>query len=135
MAKSTIILVDDHSEFRNAIKVHFSVNKNYKIIGEAENGKEFLTIIDKKLSDIVLMDISMPIMDGYEATKIAKEKYGEKIKIIALTAFDEFNVLQEMIEAGMSGYINKSSIALYLDDAINTVLQGKLFFYKDLHKS
>ena len=128
-----IIIVDDHKIFREALRLFFSYNDKYEIIGEASNGEEFLKLLEKELPDIVFMDVRMPKMDGVEATKIATSIYEKEFKIIALTMHEEFEYLKGMIEAGISGYLYKNNMSDQLESAINTVLKGDLYFPKKMN--
>ncbi len=124
-----IIIVDDHDFFRSAVKSFLSDKEKYRIIGEASNGEEFLENLEKKeLPDIVLMDVRMPKMNGMIATKIVTNSYDNRIKVIALTMHEDFEYLKGMIEAGISGYLNKNNMVGQLEKAINTVLSGNLYF-------
>ncbi len=88
MPSINIIIVDDHSLFRNGMKLLLSNTGNFNIMAEASNGKEFLNLLDTMNPDIVLMDIDMPEMGGIEATTKALEKKPE-LKIICLSMYGE----------------------------------------------
>lgn len=124
-----IIIVDDSRFFKNALKNFLNQDRRYQIIGEANNGEEFLALIKTAHPDIVLMDIKMPMMDGATATKqILKDN--RFLKIIALTIHEDFYYLEQMIEAGVKGYVYKNSANKHLKIAIEQVLKGK-YFYQD----
>ncbi len=123
-----IFIVDDHSIFRDALKIFFSYKSQYQIIGEASNGQEFLSSLENQIPDVVLMDIHMPEMDGAKATKFIDQSFGGSIKVIALTMHEESNYLTQMIKAGVSAYVHKSDVSQHLEEAINTVMSNKYFF-------
>ena len=125
--KITILIVDDHQFFRNSLKLFISKKSKYEIIGEAKNGEEFLKFLEKQLPDIVLMDIEMPKINGVEATRIVKNYFGSQVKIIALSLFQDFYKIKEIIDAGAYGYLNKDNLTNHLELAISTVLKGKLY--------
>lgn len=107
--------------------------KGFEVVGEASNGKAFLDMLDTIDVDIVLMDISMPGVDGIDATTRALEKYPD-LKIIALTMFCDEEYYYKMIQAGVSGYILKESGKDELAAALNTVITGENYFsQKILH--
>jgi len=128
-----IFIVDDHKIFREGLAFMISKMKGYEVVGEASNGKAFLDIIDKIDADIVLMDISMPGIDGIEATTRVLEKRPD-LKIIALTMFCDEEYYYKMIQAGVSGYILKESGKEELATALDTVITGENYFsQKILH--
>jgi len=107
--------------------------KGFEVVGEASNGKAFLEMIDNLEVDIVLMDISMPGVDGIAATTQVLEKHPD-LKIIALTMFCDEEYYYKMIQAGVSGYILKESGKDELATALNTVITGENYFsQKILH--
>ena len=129
-----ILLVDDHKLFREGLRFVISQLDGYKVVGEASNGKEFLDMIDSLSVDIVLMDISMPGIDGIVATTKAMEKYPD-LKIIALTMFCDEEYYYKMIQAGVSGYILKESGKEELATALKTVITGENYFSQKLLRS
>ncbi|MBN2214252.1 MAG: response regulator transcription factor [Bacteroidales bacterium] len=126
-----LIIVDDHQMFREGLKFLLRETPGIKLIGEAENGKFFLKLLDDAKPDVVLMDISMPEMDGIEATRQALMKYPD-LKIIALTMFGEENYYYQMIQAGAKGLVLKKSGKTELVSAIEKVLKGESYFSNEL---
>lgn len=131
MKKIKISLVDDHTLFRNGLKILLDTNPDFKVISEAINGKEFLEKLDDNMPDIVLMDINMPVMDGIEATQRANDKYPD-IKIIALSMFGEEEYYYKMINAGAKGFILKNSEINEVIEAVNQVMVGNSYFSQEL---
>lgn len=129
--KSNIVLVDDHLLFRDGIKFILSQIEYLNISGEASNGLEFLKILETQIPDLVLMDISMPELDGCETTKRALEIYPQ-LKIVALSSFGEEIYYRKMIEAGVKGFLTKNSSRDELENAIKKVLNGEHYFSQDL---
>jgi DNA-binding NarL/FixJ family response regulator len=134
MANIQIAIVDDHEIVRDGIKILLEDEPGLSIIGEAKTGKEALQLCDNQDADIVIMDITMPEMDGIEATKIIKKNHPD-IKILALTMLSEDQHIRKMIKAGASGYILKSSGKQELIKAINTIMTGKHYFSNDATQS
>ncbi len=126
-----LILVDDHCMFRDSLKFVLAQAGNIDIIAEASDGREFLTIIDHTLPDLVLMDISMPRLNGIGATKEAIVKYPD-LKIIALSMFGEEQYYHKMLQAGAKGFVLKESGSDELLMAITTVMKGNFYFSKEI---
>jgi DNA-binding NarL/FixJ family response regulator len=131
MSLPKIILVDDHQIFRTSLKSLINNENIGKVIGEANNGKEFLKILEDQAPDLVLMDIDMPLMDGAEATLKAIEKYPD-LKILVLSMFGEENYYYKMVNAGVKGFLLKSCDIKELETAINEVSNGESYFSNEL---
>ena len=131
MAEIKVIIVDDHSLFRNGMKLLLSTAGNFNIIAEASNGKEFLELLATKKPDIVLIDIDMPEMNGIEATTKALI-INPDIKVICLSMYGEEEYYYKMIEAGVSGFLLKNSDINEVKCAIETVYGGGKYFSQEL---
>jgi len=126
-----ILVVDDHKIFREGLSFVISQMKGFKVIGTASNGNEFLEMIDNMDVDIVLMDISMPGLNGIDATARALERHPD-LKVIALSMFCDKEYYHQMIQAGASGYILKESGKEELSKALNSVVTGEKYFSQKL---
>lgn len=122
-----IALVDDHTLFRNGLKGLLQTNPNYEIVGDYSDGSQFIAALPILDVEVVLMDISMPNMDGKTATKLALRQCPE-LKIIALTMFSERQYIEQMADAGVSGFLNKDSDIKTVFQAIDTLVAGDTFF-------
>jgi len=131
--KFKIFIVDDHEIFRNGLKMVLGKLKYLEIVGEASNGRDFIDNLPASNPDIVLMDIEMPIMNGVDASLKAFEIKPE-LKIIALTMFNEDEYVQNMIDAGVKGFLIKNINKDTLDKAIQTVLNGGNYFSEELFR-
>jgi len=130
--KLKLFVVEDHYYFRQGIKMTVEDFDFVDKVTEAENGKVFLAKLDgDNLPDIVLMDISMPEMDGIEATKIALEKY-PGLSIVALSAFGEERFLQDMLNVGVKGFMLKNIDSVDLERALKIIQSGKSYFSEEL---
>ncbi|WP_298904373.1 response regulator transcription factor [uncultured Psychroserpens sp.] len=129
-----IIIADDHQLFIDGIKSILSKSFDIDIIAEANNGLEVLKLLKHGiLPDIILTDIRMPIMDGISLTKTVSKDYS-KLKVLALSMFDQTIDVIEMLEAGAKGYVTKNIDKSELHLAIHTVMKGHYFFSKNLPK-
>lgn len=129
--KYKILIVDDHELFRDGLKFFISQQEDLEVIAEAKDGKEFLQILDNSTPDVVLMDISMPEMDGITATLEAIKKYPET-KIIALSSFGDEIYYYKMIQAGVMGFVLKNAGKKEIEEAIHTIIKGKNYFSREL---
>ena len=129
--KRKVIIVDDHTLFRNGLRILLNNIENYHVIAEAANGKQFLELLDTLEPDIVLMDINMPVMDGIEASTIAHEKYPD-LKIITLSMYGEEDYYYKMVNAGVKGFVLKNSDIKEVKTALDIVYEGGSFFSSEL---
>lgn len=121
-----VVLADDHAVVRAGVKAVLSSAKDIQVIGEASNGREAVSAVDRLKPDVIVMDLSMGEMDGITATKelIAKET---KTKILILTMHAEDAYLVKVLEAGASGYLVKSAADRELVDAVRSVAHGDMY--------
>ena len=129
--KPDIIIVDDHLIFRQGLKAILNFEEIGSVIGEASDGEEFIELLSTLNPDIVLMDIDMPQMNGFDAT-IKALQLQPNLKIIAFTVFSEEEYYNKMIAIGAKGFILKSSGFNELESAIHTVMQGDSYFLDPL---
>jgi DNA-binding NarL/FixJ family response regulator len=126
-----VIIVEDHAIFREGLKRVLAEMPGVELVGEAENGAEFLTLLRKTIPDIVLMDIQMPVMDGIEATEKALKEY-PSLKILVISMFGEEEYVYAMVEKGVSGFILKTSGVRDLERAINRVADGQQYYSEEI---
>ncbi len=127
MKKHKIILVDDHQMLIDGLSAILANNDEFEIIKTFTNGNKLLQEIDTLNPDIVLTDISMPEIDGYELTKKIKE-YNDNIHVIALSMSGSIANINKMLDVGISGYVLKNVGNTELTEAIHKVIQGKMHF-------
>jgi len=126
-----IIIADDHEIFREGVRELISSSGKYDIIAEASNGVKLMELLAEKLPDIVLLDIFMPLMNGYEAAEIIKMKY-PSVKIIVLSIFGDEGTYNKMLEAGVKGYVLKESSSEELEIALDEVSENRSYFSEEL---
>jgi len=125
--KIDIAIVDDHTLFRQGLVSLLTDSGKINVIFDAENGQDMIQKLPRHpLPEVILMDITMPQMDGYESTKWIKEKHPQ-IKVLALSMFEEDKPIIGMLKSGAGGYMLKQSRASDLVDAITGI--AKQSFY------
>jgi two-component system nitrate/nitrite response regulator NarL len=127
----SIFIVDDHQMVIDGLKLIISTIPGFEIIGENTSAVRALDMLAAASPDILLTDVSMPEMSGIEFTRIVKKKYPQ-IKVLALSMFSESQVVAEMIDAGISGYILKNTGKQELIEALNKVSIGENYFGPDI---
>jgi len=127
MDKIRIIIADDHQIVIDGIRALIGKNPNFKIIGEARNGKEVLELLQYLHADVILMDLDMPVLNGLDATVAVKKKYS-KCKVIGLTMHSEPGMIRAMMESGADGYVLKTADREMLLEAIDKVLMDQKYF-------
>ena len=130
MGKLNVAVAEDHELFRTGLVSTLKEVDCVRIIGDVENGEELLKLISKKTVDIVFTDIKMPVMDGFEITKILKDKF-PNIKIIVMTLYDEEDYFKKMIELGVHGYILKNTGKADLTRALHLISEGKQYIAEE----
>jgi DNA-binding NarL/FixJ family response regulator len=133
MKNTKILIVDDHEVVRDGLKNILTSLDNISIAGEAGNGEDAVKMYSSLKPDLVIMDISMPGMNGIEATRVIKEKDPDA-RILILTMHDNQEYLNQIIRSGAKGFILKNTDKEELLDAVKTVASGDNFFSKDISK-
>lgn len=126
MAKIRVLVVDDHTIVRDGISSLLAMAGDMEVVGEASNGREALEQTDKLRPDVVLMDISMPIMGGVEAIRRMRREFPE-VKALVLTQYDDKEYVFPIIEAGASGFISKTAASSQLVSGIRAVYAGESY--------
>ncbi len=122
-----IVIADDHEIFREGFKLLLKNQQEIELVGEAENGKELLEVAAKQQPDVLIIDIKMPVMDGIEACKSIKKKFPD-MKVIALSMFNDDNLIVDMLEAGARGYLLKNTNKNELMQAAKAVYEGNTYY-------
>lgn len=126
-----VVLVDDHVLLRNGLASLIESFGKYTVLFQADNGKQFIEKLQPgMLPDIILMDINMPVMDGYETSLWLKEHY-PRVKILALSMYDNENAIIRMFKAGAKGYILKDCDPDELKAALDALTE-KGFYYSEM---
>lgn len=123
------MLVDDHAGMREALRTIINAEPDLIVVAEADGGRTALRMIGRTKPDVVLMDGSMPAMNGVEATRRLKQLQ-PTVKIIGLTLYEEVAYLEEMVAAGAEGYVLKTEAPTNVTKAIRAVAAGNTYFDK-----
>jgi two-component system response regulator NreC len=121
-----LMLVDDHEVVRTSLKTYLETQQGLRVVAEADNGLDALRLANELHPDVVLMDITMPGVDGLEATREMSRACPES-RVLALTVHEDKQYFFEMLAAGASGYVTKQVAAEELVAAIRTVAAGEVY--------
>lgn len=125
----SLVIADDHEIFRDGLALMLSKQEAVTLIGQAGDGQELVRLVDETRPDMVLTDIKMPRLDGIAAAKSLLQRY-PALKIIALSMFEEEDLIVEMLEAGAKGYLLKNADKKEILEAIFTVYDGDIYYCK-----
>ncbi|RJQ42577.1 MAG: DNA-binding response regulator [Gaiellales bacterium] len=129
-----VLLADDHALIRSGLIRLLGEDDGIEVVGQAENGREAVQKAQELKPDIVLMDISMPVMDGMEATRQIRKRNRE-IKVLVLTVHENDEYLFQAFRAGAVGYMLKQAADSDLVNAIQTVARGDYFLYSSITRT
>jgi two-component system response regulator NreC len=133
MNKIRVLLADDHLILREGIRLLLGKVPDIEVVGEASEGGEAVAKAEQLVPDVVLMDITMPGLNGLEATRQIKQKTPQ-VKVLILTMHDTSQYLSQMLQAGASGYVVKTTTTHDLISAIKAVHQGDVYLYPSIAK-
>ena len=127
MKKINVLLVDDHTVVRQGLRALLQSEEDIEVSGEAENGRQAVMLARKTPPDVVVMDIAMPLLNGLEATRQIL-KMIPTARVLVLTSYGDDECVEQMMQAGASGYLIKQTAANDLLKAIREVQRGNAFF-------
>lgn len=133
MEKIRVVLADDHTVVRQGFRSLLEQDKSIDVVGEAENGRDAVLMVKKYLPDVVVLDISMPILNGVQATRQI-QKFNPKIKILILSMHKDEEYVREVFLAGATGYILKQTTGPDLISAIKEVNRGNAYLSPSMTK-
>jgi two-component system NarL family response regulator len=125
MQPTKVLIVDDHALFRQGVRNAIDRDKEFEVVGEAEDGREALAKARELKPDVILMDINMPHGDGLEAVSAIKRELPD-LRIIMLTVHDEDKNLFEALKRGAAGFLSKNVRAKVLLDSLSDVMKGEV---------
>jgi len=126
-----ILLADDHTILRDGIRALLSTAPDLEVVGEASNGAEVLTMLETTPADVVLMDVQMPVLDGFATMPELRQRFPE-VHVLVLTMLDHENYVARMLEAGALGYVLKNAAITEILYAIRTVAAGSPFLCTEI---
>ena len=121
-----VVLVDDSAQLKSTLIKNLSFFKEIEILYTAENGADLFEKLKshKEFPEVILMDVDMPVMNGIQATYELHKLYGESVKVIMLTVFDDDDKIFDAILAGATGYLIKDETTAKIVDAIKNIIDG-----------
>lgn len=126
-----ILLADDHQIVLDGLKLLLQEEANIEVVGEANNGKQVLQIMQTQKVDIAVLDVEMPEMDGIETSISIQDRYPDT-KTLILTMYNDQTFIRKLIEIGVNGYILKNKGKEELVEAISDISQGKTYFGREV---
>jgi len=131
LSKTRVLIVDDHALVREGITAFLKMCDDIEVVAEASDGLEAIEKVKKIHPDIILMDISMPKLGGFEAVTEIK-KIAPHAKILILTQYDDKEYISRFLKAGVSGYLLKKAVGSDLITAIRAVSRGELYLHPSI---
>jgi len=126
-----ILVVDDHGILRAGVDLIIGQTEDMEVVGQAANGRESIELAAKLKPDVILMDVSMPELNGISATELILNENPD-IKVLALSAHANGHFVKDMLKAGASGYLLKDGLADELVEAVRTVSAGRQYLCKQV---
>lgn len=123
-----VLLADDHGVLRGGLRTLLNEMPGYQVVGEAADGGEAVRLAEELRPDLALLDISMPMMDGIEVTRVLKARQPD-VTVLILTVHEDEQLLREAIKAGAAGYVVKKAAQSELLSAMEAALRGDLYVH------
>ena len=133
MKKIRILIVDDHDVVRSGLRMLLKTSPDFSIVGEAADGEEAVRLVEKLKPDVAFMDISMPKLDGIEATKVIRQNHPDT-RIIIMTVHEDEEYALHVLRAGASAYLLKNASKKEIFEAIRSAMAGERFFSPGISK-
>lgn len=126
MTAIKVMLVDDHRVIREGLRMLLDAHGGIEVVGEADNGRKIIAMLRKAVPDVIIMDVSMPELNGIDATARIRKDYPD-VRILALSMHTDRRFIEGMLKAGASGYLVKDCAATELVSAIEFVTTGEIY--------
>lgn len=121
-----LLLADDHAILRDGLRALLSARPGLQVVGEARNGAELLTLLETTPADVVLMDVNMPVLDGFDTMPELRTRH-PSLRVLVLSMLDHEKYVLRMLDAGAAGYILKNASIATIIHAIEEVAAGRRF--------
>jgi two-component system response regulator NreC len=132
--KVRVLIADDHAIVREGVRMILSTHPDIEVVGEASNGEQAVSLAQTLRPDVVVMDISMPGMNGIEATQQIRQR-AAGVNVLALTMHEDDHYVFQLLKAGAAGYVLKRAAATDLVDAVRAAARGEAFLYPSVAKT
>ncbi|MFD2785050.1 response regulator transcription factor [Hymenobacter rubripertinctus] len=126
-----ILLADDHTILRNGIRALLSRETDLRVVGEAGNGRQLLELLATTPTDVVLMDLNMPVLDGFATMPLLREQFPQ-VRVLVLSMLGHENYVYRLMRAGALGYMLKNADSTEIIHAIRTVAAGRPFLCTEI---
>jgi two-component system response regulator NreC len=134
VGKIRVLLAEDHTIVRKGLRALLDDETDIEVVGEAEDGRETVRQVERVCPDVVLMDITMPLLNGVEATRQIKSQHPE-VQVLGLTRHENEEYIYQLLRAGASGYVVKQAAPAELVEAIRAVFEGDTFLSPSINPS
>jgi two-component system response regulator NreC len=134
VGKIRVLLAEDHTIVRKGLRALLDDETDIEVVGEAEDGRETVRQVERVHPDVVLMDITMPLLNGVEATRQIKAQYPE-VQVLGLTRHENEEYIYQLLRAGASGYVVKQAAPAELVEAIRAVSQSETYLSPSINPS
>lgn len=124
---TTVLLAEDHAIVREGLRTLLELGGEFEVVGEAKTGREAVALAEKLQPDVIVMDIAMPILNGFEATRQIAE-LSPRSKVLVLSAHSDDEYVEHLLSIGVSGYLVKQNSGQVLVHAIKEVINGRTYF-------
>ena len=121
-----VLITDDHAIVRTGLRTLLTADPSMELVGEASGGHEAIQLVEQTQPDVLLLDLSMPDLDGIEVTRAVKSSFPQ-LRVLILTIHEDQGLLREAIRAGASGYILKRAAESELISAIHVLMRGDMY--------
>jgi DNA-binding NarL/FixJ family response regulator len=129
--KKKIVIADDHTLFRQGLKFILGEVENTEVVADVSNGQELIEATSRIKPDLIIMDISMPVLNGIEASRIILQ-HNPYMKILVVSMFDNEKYYQTLIDQGVKGFILKDADNSAFKEAVLNILSGRTYFSQEL---